>query len=191
MEWEAERPAGTSGAPMTDMDDGQQYIAMTVGDRDYGAERVTFALRDENGIMRHISLTAALVLCVWVAMAGQVAAQASAVQPVTRMYSDAQGETHLETVMMDVGRSNGFSATDTVYFSRFAADMNVDWHPGPRRQFLITLSGSGYEVETSDGAVAQLLPGSVLLVEDTNPAHRGHQTRSLGGETLVMFVPID
>ena len=141
--------------------------------------------------MRYISLTAALVLCLWVAMAGQATAQASAVQPVARMYSDAQGETHIETVMMDVGRSNGFSATATVYFSRFAADMNVDWHPAPRRQFLITLSGPGYEVETSDGSVAQLPPGSVLLVEDTNPAHRGHKTRSLGGETLVMFVPID
>ena len=141
--------------------------------------------------MRHITLTSALVLSVWAAMAGQAAAQASAVQAVTRMYSDAQGETHIETVMMDVGRSSGFSATDTAYFSRFAADMNVDWHPAPRRQFIITLSGPGYEVETSDGSVAQLPRGSVLLVEDTNPAHRGHKTRSLGGETLVMFVPID
>jgi len=39
--------------------------------------------------------------------------------------------------------------------------------------------------------VTQQPPGSVLLVEDTNPAHRGHKTRSLGGETLVMIVPID
>ncbi len=80
MEWEAERPAGTSGAPMTDMDDGQQYIAMTAGDRDYEAARVTFALRDENGIMRHISLTAALVLCVWVAMAGQATGRGNRVR---------------------------------------------------------------------------------------------------------------
>ena len=139
--------------------------------------------------MRCITLTAALVLCVWVAMAGQATAQASAVQSVTRMYSDTQGETHIETVMMDVGRSSGFSPTGTVYFSRFAADMNLDWHPAPRRQFLIRLSGPGYEIETSDGSVAHLPPGSVLLVEDTNPAHRGHKTRSLGGETLVMHRP--
>ena len=141
--------------------------------------------------MRNISLTVVLGFCLWMAMVGQATAQASAVQPVTRMYSDAQGETHIETVMMDVGRANGFSATNTVYFSQFAADMNADWHPAPRRQFLITLSGSGYEIETSDGSVAQLLPGSVLLVEDTNPAHRGHKTRSLGGESLIMFVPIN
>ena len=141
--------------------------------------------------MRHIIVTAALVLGAWATMAEPAMAQAGAAQPVTRMYSDAQGETHLETVMMAVGRSNGFAGTDTVYFSRFAADMDLDWHPAPRRQFITTLSGAGYEVETSDGAVVQLLPGSVLLVEDANPAHRGHQTRSLGGETLVMFVPID
>ena len=141
--------------------------------------------------MRHSIVTAALVLGAWVAIAAPARAQTAAAQLVTRMYSDAQGETHLETVMMAVGRANGFPATDTVYFSRFAADMDVDWHPAPRRQFITTLSGAGYEVETSDGAVVQLPPGSVLLVEDTNPAHRGHQTRSLGGETLVMFVPID
>ena len=140
--------------------------------------------------MRHSTLTTALVLGTWVAMTGQAMAQGGTGQPVTRMYSDAQGETHIETVMMDVGRSNGFSGTETTYFSRFAADMDLDWHPAPRRQFIITLSGAGYEIETSDGAVAQLPPGSVLLVEDTNPSHRGHKTRSLGGETLVMIIPV-
>ncbi len=124
-------------------------------------------------------------------MPSTVVAQDSTVQPVTRMYSDVQGETHIESVMMDVGRVNGFPGTDTVHFLRFAADMNVDWHPAPRRQFIITLSGPGYEIETSDGSVVELPLGSVLLVEDTNPAHRGHKTRSLGGETVVMFVPIE
>ena len=141
--------------------------------------------------MRHFALTAAFVVGVWAAMVGQATAQASSVQPVTRLYSDAQGETHTETVMMDVGASNGFSPTGTAYFSRFAADMDLDWHPAPRRQFIITLSGSGFEVETSDGSVVQLRPGSVLLAEDTNPEHRGHQSRALGGETSVMIVPVE
>ena len=140
-------------------------------------------------MLRIALTTAALGLCVWVAMAGQATAQ-TATQPVTRLFSDAQGETHTETVMMDVGRSNGFSPT-AAYFSQFAADMNLDWHPAPRRQLIIMLSGAGFEVETSDGAVVQLSPGNVLLAEDTNPEHRGHQSRSLGGETLVMIVPIE
>ena len=50
VQWEAERRAGTSVAPMTNIYDGQRYIAMTVGDSDDGAERVTFALRDEDMI---------------------------------------------------------------------------------------------------------------------------------------------
>ena len=52
--------------------------------------------------MRHSTLTTALVLGTWVAMTGQAMAQGGTGQPVTRMYSDAQGETHIETVMMDV-----------------------------------------------------------------------------------------
>ena len=48
--------------------------------------------------------------------------------------------------MMDVGRSNGFSPT-AAYFSQFAADMNLDWHPAPRRQLIIMLSGAGFEVD--------------------------------------------
>ncbi len=118
-------------------------------------------------------------------------AQGSTGQPVTRIYSDADGETHIEVVMMDVGRSNGFSGADTAHFYRYAADMNADWHPTPRRQFIITLAGPGYEIEASDGSVAQLLPGSVLLLEDIDLTCRGHRARSLGGETLVMFVPIN
>ena len=132
-----------------------------------------------------------LVLTAVVGVVLGAAPQESTVQPVTRIYSDADGETHIEVVMMDVGRSNGFSGADTVHFYQYAADMNADWHPTPRRQFIITLSGPGYEVETSDGAVAQLPPGSVLLLEDTDSTCRGHRARALGDETLVMFVPIN
>jgi len=45
---------------------------------------------------------------------------------------------------------------------------------------------------TGDGAgILRPADPSVLLVEDTNPAHRNHKTRSLGGETLVRFVSTD
>ena len=127
--------------------------------------------------MRYISLTAALVVCLWVAMAEQATAQASAVQPVARMYSDAQGETHIETVMMDVGRSNGFSGTETTYFSRFAADMDLDWHPAPRRQYVITLSGE-VEIGLEDGTMYRYGPGHVNLAEDVTG--HGHTTRVVG-----------
>ena len=41
--WQTELPAGTSGAPMTYMHDGKQYIAVAVSDRDLEGELVAYA----------------------------------------------------------------------------------------------------------------------------------------------------
>ena len=43
--WEIELPAGTSGAPMTYMADGRQYIVVGVGDTDRPAEFIALGLR--------------------------------------------------------------------------------------------------------------------------------------------------
>ncbi len=43
--WEMELPAGTSGAPMTYMAEGQQYIVVGVGDTDRPAEFIALGLR--------------------------------------------------------------------------------------------------------------------------------------------------
>ena len=139
--------------------------------------------------MRRITVTtAALGLCVWVAMAGQATAQ-TATQPVTRMFSDAQGETHTETIMMDVGQSNGFSPTGTAYFSRFAADMDLDWHPAPRRQYIVNLD-AGVRITASDGESRVIGAGEVLLVEDTTG--KGHLSKAVGEQIRhCIFIPID
>jgi len=42
--WEIELPGGTTGAPMTYMVDGRQYIIATVGWDDMGSELVAMAL---------------------------------------------------------------------------------------------------------------------------------------------------
>ncbi len=42
--WEVELEAGTSGAPVSYMHDGKQYIVVAIGDRGYTAELVAFAL---------------------------------------------------------------------------------------------------------------------------------------------------
>ena len=44
--WETELPAGTSGAPMTYMANGKQYVVVAVGERDVEAEFIAFALPD-------------------------------------------------------------------------------------------------------------------------------------------------
>ena len=43
--WEMELPAGTSGAPMTYMADGRQYVVVAVGDANHHAEFIALSLR--------------------------------------------------------------------------------------------------------------------------------------------------
>jgi hypothetical protein len=64
-----------------------------------------------------------------------------------------------------------------------------DWHPTPRRQFIIVLTG-GLEVEVSDGEMRRFGPGSVILVEDTDG--KGHVSRVLGDERgYSMSLPLE
>ena len=44
--WETELPSGTTGAPMTYMHKGRQYIVVPIGAKDHPAEFVALALGD-------------------------------------------------------------------------------------------------------------------------------------------------
>ena len=61
-----------------------------------------------------------------------------------------------------------------------------DWHPAPRRQFVVLLTGA-VEVTVSDGETRPFGPGSVFLVEDT--AGAGHRTRALESDECL-FVTV-
>ena len=55
-----------------------------------------------------------------------------------------------------------------VQFSRRAPGTTNEWHTGPRRQFVITLSGRG-ELEVAGGKKVAAGPGHINLIEDTTP----------------------
>lgn len=59
-----------------------------------------------------------------------------------------------------------------------------DWHPSPKRQWLVFISGR-MEFETSDGARFLGRPGSVVLLEDT--VGPGHRSWVPAGEPAVML----
>jgi quinoprotein glucose dehydrogenase len=42
--WETDLPAGTTGAPMTYVYDGKQYVVVAIGSREHPAEYVAFSL---------------------------------------------------------------------------------------------------------------------------------------------------
>ncbi|HUG16717.1 MAG TPA: hypothetical protein VMM78_17055 [Thermomicrobiales bacterium] len=111
-----------------------------------------------------------------------------------RIYADSDGETHFEDLEINLGESSGQSSLSSlipatgVIFRRSPSDQFIDWHPAPRRQFVITLSGEA-EVEASDGEVRRIGPGSIMLAEDTSG--KGHITRGVGDvERLSIFIPL-
>jgi quercetin dioxygenase-like cupin family protein len=61
-----------------------------------------------------------------------------------------------------------------------------DWHPAPRRQLLVLLTGE-LELETGDGKKLTLNPGGMVLVDDT--AGKGHITR-VNKESVAMYVVV-
>ena len=111
-----------------------------------------------------------------------------------RIYADEKGESHFEDVEVPLtsqSRSSGLSElipAKGVIFRRSPADQYIDWHPAPRRQFVITLAGEA-EVEASDGEVRRIGPGIVMLADDTTG--KGHITRGVGtAERISLFVPL-
>jgi quercetin dioxygenase-like cupin family protein len=75
-----------------------------------------------------------------------------------------------------------------VQFSRRPPAPSSDWHTGPKRQYVITLSGLG-EIEVADGKKVAVGPGHINLIEDTTG--KGHITRNLGPEDrVVVTIPL-
>ena len=118
----------------------------------------------------------------------------SAAARYTRIYAGPDGQSHFEEVSVPLrplasttARSDPIPATGLV-FRRTPADHHLDWHPAPRRQFVVTLAGEA-EIVASDGEVRRFGAGGVMLAEDMRG--RGHVTRTVGGnERLSLFVPL-
>jgi hypothetical protein len=60
-----------------------------------------------------------------------------------------------------------------------------DWHPVPQRLLAVYLSGAG-TIEASDGEVRDLLPGTILLAEDTSG--KGHVSRVTGADEMLVLI---
>ena len=126
----------------------------------------------------------------WRAHSDQDVAVAQTRKPimVTRIFTGPDGMAHAEETEMkltDRGVSE-FKATGVEFSSRPAGPPNNNWHTGPRRQFVITLSGRA-ELEVADGKKVNAGPGHINLIEDTTG--KGHITRNLE-DRIVITIPI-
>lgn len=114
-----------------------------------------------------------------------------------RVHASPDGETHFQDIavpmvpavylvgipLVDVAESYPVTA---LTFARLEAGYTSDWHPAPRRQFVLTLTGA-MELTVTDGEVRRFGPGSIFLVEDTTG--KGHRTRAVGRDDCV-FVTV-
>jgi len=106
---------------------------------------------------------------------------------MTRLYTSPDNQTHAEEVEMKFtsgGPNEVFKMlpVNAAELHRGAAGRVSDWHRGPRRQYVITLSGTG-ELEVAGGKKIPVGPGHIELIEDTTG--KGHITKVTGTEERV------
>jgi hypothetical protein len=114
---------------------------------------------------------------------------------VHNLYVDAKGETHfrdIEVAWVEERRGSKLSKrlpATGIIFRETAGDYDLDWHPAPRRQYIINLD-AGVRITASDGESRVIGAGEVILVEDTTG--KGHLSQAVNGQLRhSIFVPID
>jgi hypothetical protein len=106
-----------------------------------------------------------------------------------RLYTGPDGKSRVESI--DLGKTpdwtKGLGATQ-ITFREWPVGQFIDWHPAPRRQFVIILSGQ-LEIGLGDGTKHVFGAGDARLVEDTTG--QGHTTRVLGtAPTITATIPL-
>ena len=106
---------------------------------------------------------------------------------MTRIYTGPDGLSHSEQIEMKLtpNGTSAMKATGVEFSSRPAAPAG-DWHTGPRRQFVITLSGRA-ELEVAGGKKVPIGPGNINLIEDTTG--KGHITHNID-DRIVVTIPL-
>jgi len=140
-------------------------------------------------LLTGLALVAAFSLG-WSVRGNQDVASAQTRKPImmTRVYTGADGLTHSEQVEMKLtpNGTSSMKATGVEFSSRPSAPAG-DWHTGPRRQFVITLSGRA-ELEVANGQKVPIGPGNINLIEDTTG--KGHITHNIE-DRVVVTIPLE
>jgi hypothetical protein len=114
---------------------------------------------------------------------------------IHNLYTDEHGESHFRDIEVEFPGPAPFSRVSEMVpvkgliFRETGVDYDLDWHPAPRRQYIINLDG-GVQITASDGEVRVIGAGEVLLVEDLTG--KGHLSKNIEAKIRYsIFVPID
>ena len=114
---------------------------------------------------------------------------------IHNLYEDENGESHFRDIEIEwaeataTGHLGAPIPVSALIFRETKPDYDLDWHPAPRRQYIINLVG-GVQLTASDGEARIIDAGEVILVEDISG--KGHLSKNVEGKLRYsIFVPID
>ena len=114
---------------------------------------------------------------------------------IHNLYTDSSGQSHFRDIEVEwVEETQGGKLSKRlpatgIIFREVPPTYDLDWHPAPRRQYIINLD-AGVEITASDGETRKIGAGEVTLVEDT--IGKGHLSKALEGKMRnCIFVTLD
>ena len=114
---------------------------------------------------------------------------------IHNLYVDDKGETHFRDIEVEwseqtpSGRLSKRLPATGIIFRQVQPSYDLDWHPAPRRQYIINLD-AGVKITASDGESRVIGAGEVILVEDVKG--KGHRSQAIDGKLRhCIFVPVD
>ena len=113
---------------------------------------------------------------------------------VTRIYTGDDNRSHFEDIEIDIAPSKSGLISEIlpatgIVFRETGSDYNYNFHPAPRRQYVINLDAA-VEITVGSGEKRILEQGAVFLAEDTTG--QGHISRAVDGKIRhSMFITLD
>ena len=105
---------------------------------------------------------------------------------IFRMYTGEDGKSHIDELdLSNHPELTSGTPTQDITFREWAPGHFIDWHPAPKRQYIISLSGT-IEIGLEDGTTHRFRPGDARLVEDITG--KGHTTLVPGDEPSISAV---
>jgi hypothetical protein len=102
---------------------------------------------------------------------------------ITRLYTGDDGQSHAEDLPLEAHPElSQLHPAKSVMITSTPAGHYMDWHPAPRRQYVIVLAGE-MEIGLGDGSLLRFGPGDVLRAEDVTG--RGHTRRVSGDQPRI------
>jgi hypothetical protein len=114
---------------------------------------------------------------------------------IHNLYVDDQGQSHFRDLEIEYvesgpgGRLSRRLPATGILFREVPPTYDLDWHPAPRRQYIINLD-AGVKLTASDGESRVIGAGEVILVEDVQG--KGHLSQAVEGQIRhCIFVTVD